>query len=195
MQVFETFLKTLTESGNRSDRQAFSRLLPDVRTVFYRGFNEIVDYYGADRRVIEADLAVLGCLRLLWELVPSPLFATNDVDYEGLARRTWAQTTKSSPSDDVTRGLSVVYRRLRQYLIGVRLWKFTAHGVTGLNLLAPVQHFFPVGLVTHLGSFDQHVGVAGLPVGTSSDIAPLFILRLVEKFEQHRISGVEKIFR
>ena len=86
------------------------------------------------------------------------------------------------------------HRRLGQHLIGVGLWKFAAHGVTGLDLLAPVQHFFPVGLVTHLGSFDQHVGVAGLPVGTSSDVAALFGLRLVEKFEQHRIGGVEKIF-
>lgn len=115
MQVFEVFLKTLTGSENRSDRQAFSRLLPDVRTIFYHGFNEIVDHYGADRRVIEADLAVLACLRLLWELVPSPLFASNDVDYEGLAHRTWSQTIKATPSEDVTRGLSVVYRRLRQY--------------------------------------------------------------------------------
>jgi 5-methylcytosine-specific restriction endonuclease McrA len=118
MQAFLEFLATLTDCGNRSQRQAFSRLLPSVRDVYYRGFAEILEKVGQDRRTLEADLAVITCMGLLWHLVPDSLFTRRDVDYEELARDAWLRVVESEPTDSIVDGVSVVFRRLRQYYIG-----------------------------------------------------------------------------
>ena len=66
--------------------------------------------------------------------------------------------------------------------------------MTRFERLAPVEHFFPVGLVAHLCGFDEHAGVARLTVGPRGDVSALFIDRLVEELEQHGIGGVEHVF-
>jgi hypothetical protein len=115
MQAFEAFIRTMTASGNRIERQAFARLLPEARTAFYHGFTEIADRAGDDRKVIEADLAVLSCLRLLWQLVPTDLFESKEIDYEKLASTSWERTIGDTATRSCATGLSIVFRRLRQH--------------------------------------------------------------------------------
>lgn len=118
MQAFLDFLGTITHGSNRAERKAFSRLLPSVRDVYYRGYAEVLERAGGDRRVIEADLAVLSCINVLWQLVPDSLFTHRDVDYEELARASWRRVLSQDPPDVLVSHVSVVFRRLRQHYVG-----------------------------------------------------------------------------
>jgi len=115
--AFLEFLATLTDCENRSQRQAFSRLLPIVRDVYYRGFAEMLEKVGQERKTLEADLAVISCMGLLWHLVPDSLFTCQEVDYEELARASWGRVVEPEPIDSIVTDVSVVFRRLRQHYL------------------------------------------------------------------------------